>query len=424
MDVDNICPFTPRAARSTASGDRVLYRFAIVSDPHVALPETIWQNPRRFHLVEVSIPALEQIFDHLAHLNLDFLLIPGDLTQHGEPDNHRWLARRLAQLPYPTYVIPGNHDFPAVSERTRTTQAQFVRFYRAFGYDQGHRPYYCRAIAPGLRLIGLNSNQLSADGTAIDGYIDEEQMAWLDRTLAALPPDELAIVMVHHNLLEHLPDQGNHVLGKRYILENSAQLRQKLQAAGIQLVFSGHLHVQDIAEADGLYDLTTGSLVSYPHPYRTLALREDAAGRLWLDVQSHRIATTPDWPDLPTQSRDWMGDRSEPFMRKLLEHSPLDLTAAEIDAYVPHLRHFWADVAEGDRAIDYPELPPAVRAYCRSFGAIAPNGTPHRRDNHTSLPLRRPNPWAIAPAPPQSPTTRRERIDIRTKIVKESVGLS
>jgi len=31
------------------------FRFAVVSDLHIALPHTIWNHPSRFHLVEVSI---------------------------------------------------------------------------------------------------------------------------------------------------------------------------------------------------------------------------------------------------------------------------------------------------------------------------------------------------------------------------------
>ena len=86
------------------------FKFAIVSDLHIALPHTIWNAPNRFHLVEISIPAFEQILTQLIANPPDFLLLPGDLVQHGERENHEWLANRLAQLPFPTYVVPGNHD--------------------------------------------------------------------------------------------------------------------------------------------------------------------------------------------------------------------------------------------------------------------------------------------------------------------------
>ena len=88
-------------------------RFAIASDLHIALPETIDTSANRFHLTKFSIPTLEVVLEHLNSLNLDFLLLPGDLTQDGEKVNHRWLQSKLASLPYPVYVIPGNHDIPS-----------------------------------------------------------------------------------------------------------------------------------------------------------------------------------------------------------------------------------------------------------------------------------------------------------------------
>lgn len=90
------------------------FRFAVVSDLHLALPHTIWNHPSRFHLVEVSISAFQSVLEHLIQLDLDFLLLPGDLTQHGEPENHAWLQQCLTQLPFPVYVVPGNHDVPVM----------------------------------------------------------------------------------------------------------------------------------------------------------------------------------------------------------------------------------------------------------------------------------------------------------------------
>ena len=71
------------------------FKFAIVSDLHIALPHTVWDAPKRFHLVEISIPAFEQILTQLTKDQPDFLLLPGDLVQHGERENHEWLADRL-----------------------------------------------------------------------------------------------------------------------------------------------------------------------------------------------------------------------------------------------------------------------------------------------------------------------------------------
>lgn len=363
---------------------RLNFRFAIISDLHIALPHTIWDHPNRFHLVEVSIPALEIILEHLGQLELDFLLLPGDLTQHGEAENHAWLQQRLAQLPYPVYVVPGNHDVPTLkSKGDSISLADFPYYYGKFGYENPDRLYYTCEIMPQVRLIGLNSNQFDADGKQL-GYIDDAQLTWLEGVLASAT-EALVMVMIHHNVIEHLPHQSTHDLGRRYMLDNAPVLLQLLRDAGVQLIFTGHLHVQDIAYARGIYEITTGSLVSYPHPYRILHFQMDGDGRKQLSVESHLIESVPGWPTLAQTSREWIGDRSHPFMLKLLTGPPASLPQKQASELVSSLRYFWADIARGDAMFNFPHFPPATRAYFESFSAIGPDGTAQAIDNYATL---------------------------------------
>jgi 3',5'-cyclic AMP phosphodiesterase CpdA len=360
-------------------------RFAILSDLHIGLPHTIHDHPTRFHLVEVSIPAFEQVLQDLAQQSLDFLLLPGDLTQHGEPENHRWLANRLAQLPFPTYVIPGNHDVPVPEpDGYSIGWRDFPAYYQDHGYHNTKALYYSCRLCPGLRLIALNSNQFNAQGKQI-GAIDPEQLHWLEAQLAAVT-DEQVLVMVHHNVLDHFPAQSTHPIGQRYILNNAIALQDILRSGGAQLIFTGHLHVQDIATRKGLYDITTGSLVSYPHPYRLAHLYQDPQGTLHCEIKSHRVKSVPGWDDLQHFSREWMGDRSEPFMMRMLTHPPLNLSLPEATAVVPSLRYFWAVIADGDPNFTLGELPPSVREHFEAYNRHQfPPGEPVVYDNHTTI---------------------------------------
>ncbi|MDZ8109390.1 MAG: metallophosphoesterase [Nostoc sp. DedQUE12a] len=370
------------------------FRFAIVSDLHLALPHTIWNHPSRFHLVEVSISAFESVLEHLTQLDLDFLLLPGDLTQHGERENHAWLQQRLAQLPFPVYVVPGNHDVPVMSANEQSIAfADFPYYYTKCGYEDPRQIYYIRELLPGVKLIGLNSNSFNDQGEQV-GCLDSKQLRWLEEVLAACS-DELILVMVHHNVVEHLPNQSRHPLANRYMLANSAQLLQLLSRYGVKLVFTGHLHVQDVAYDKGIYDITTGSLVSYPHPYRVLEFRRDNQGREWLQILSHRVESVPDFPNLQQSSRQWMGDRSFPFLIKLLTHSPLNLPLSQAKELAPSLRDFWATIADGDAVLDYPHFPQEVRRYIQTYGASQPNpgiatgGTLTMIDNNSTFLLDR-----------------------------------
>jgi 3',5'-cyclic AMP phosphodiesterase CpdA len=361
----------------------VTTRFAVVSDLHIALPHTIWNHPSRFHLVEVSIPAFESVLDHLTQTDLDFLLLPGDLTQHGEPDNHTWLQQRLAKLPFPAYVIPGNHDVPVIEADSQSIAFQdFPKYYRKFGYSNDELYYTC-SLLPGVRLVALNSNTFDEQGNLI-GRLDEQQLQWLERVLAEVR-NEIVLVMVHHNVVEHLPNQSRHPMANRYMLSNADELLEILQRYQVKLVFTGHLHVQDIAQENGVYDITTGSLVSYPHPYRIFEFQQDEHGSSRLQVQSYRVESVPEYPDLQTYSRDWMGDRSIPFLIKLLTLPPLNLPLKQALELAPTLRDFWANFASGDTLFDYPNFPNDVINHFQKYGAVTSSGSPALIDNNISL---------------------------------------
>jgi 3',5'-cyclic AMP phosphodiesterase CpdA len=359
-------------------------RFAVVSDLHIALPDTINNHAHRFHLVEISISAFELVLEHLLNLNLDFLLLPGDLTQDGEVENHIWLQKRLAQLPFPVYVVPGNHDIPYLNADSNTIGfTDFPSYYQPFGYYNPQQMYYTCEVYPGVQLIALNSNQFDNQGKQI-GCLDKKQIIWLEKTLNKVR-DKLVLVMVHHNVIEHLPDQSTHVLGKRYMLDNAPILLNILDKFNVKLIFTGHLHIQDIAQYKDIYEITTGSLVSYPHPYRILELSSDSQGKIQLQIQSHRVENVANWENLPQLSKKWMGDRSFPFMMKLLTQPPLNLPIPEAEKYAPHLRDFWAMIAEGDAIFDFPHFPIEINNYFRKFGVTNTFNKPQLIDNNTLI---------------------------------------
>jgi hypothetical protein len=131
-----------------------------------------------------------------------------------------------------------------------------------------------------------------------------------------------------------------------------------------------------------------GSLVSYPHPYRIFEFRTDEQGQQWLQIESHRVTSVPGWENLPQKSRELMGDRSHPFMLKLLTAEPLNLPLADAEKLVPSLRYFWANIAAGDSLFDFPEFFPEARRYFEAFSAISSDGEPALIDNHTTLLLK------------------------------------
>jgi hypothetical protein len=84
------------------------------------------------------------------------------------------------------------------------------------------------------------------------------------------------------------------------------------------------------------------------------------------------VQAIPEQSDLLKFSREWMGDRSHPFMLRLLTKAPLFLSPESAAQLTPALRYFWADIADGDAQFSFPDFPPAVRAYFEAFSDEGP----------------------------------------------------
>jgi predicted phosphodiesterase len=351
-------------------------RFGILSDPHITVPGTLRDYPGRSHFLEVSIPAINKALDALAPENIDFLMIPGDLTQNGEQTNHAWLVDKLNSLPYPTYLIPGNHDAPAwESHREYLGLKHFPHIYKNFGYTE-NRLYYAVEVAPNIHLIGLNSNQFVDGKEHVVGAIDDEQYSWLEATLKKIN-GSMTMVMIHHNVLEHIPLQARHPMTRTYIIEQRERLVHLLRAYGVKLVFTGHFHMQDIAKHSGVYDITTGSLVGYPHPYRICEMDEQQ-----IKIRSYQVTSLEQWPDLHKISLERMQSLSDKYMIKLLMSPPLSISLEKARQFAPRLSFFWPKIVAGNAHFSLPDFPLPIQMFFAQFNDHPPD------DNNVILPLR------------------------------------
>jgi 3',5'-cyclic-AMP phosphodiesterase len=144
-----------------------------VGQPANRLSETNMFAARAFRTVATMNPAP------------DVVLITGDLTESGLPAEYANLAALIQKfLHMPVYVIPGNHD-----RRDN------------FRHDLAHLPgvtadpaYVQYAIDDyPVRLVMLDTVVFGSG----HGELREEQLTWLDRTLAAAP-DKPTMIGMHH----------------------------------------------------------------------------------------------------------------------------------------------------------------------------------------------------------------------------------
>jgi len=149
---------------------------AQLSDPHICAPGQLL-----FGRADTSA-SLDQAVERLNGLAIppDLVVVTGDLTDRGTPEEYAEFRRVMAPLDCPYIVIPGNHD------RRDAMRAAFPDLPRT-----GPLHYSIEDFP--IRLLCLDS-LIEGSGR---GEIGAEQLRWLDRTLNAAP-GRPTVVALHH----------------------------------------------------------------------------------------------------------------------------------------------------------------------------------------------------------------------------------
>jgi 3',5'-cyclic AMP phosphodiesterase CpdA len=206
---------------------------AQITDPHILARGKLFHSPHRAIPPDAS-PAYSRIDTGLylrravATLNglgprPDIIVLTGDLTDHGNPEEYAHLREILAAAAMPVYAIPGNHD------SREALRAAFI--------PDGYLPrdgFLHYAIEDGaLRLVALDTNVPGHH----HGELCAERLAWLDRTLAA-DPGRPTLVLMHHppfmTGIEHMDRAG-----LRDIPAFAAVIARHGQ---VERILCGHLH--------------------------------------------------------------------------------------------------------------------------------------------------------------------------------------
>lgn len=236
----------PATARSTT--------LAVVSDLHVT-PDAqgTWKV---FHRTEERV--LTAVFDS-RRFDLDGVVVLGDLTKAGAPEEFRRVTEVVATLDVPIFAVPGNHDVPKSDAATTSSLADFVS-----RYTPGTLPF--RQRLGGVDVLGLNSASIP-DGSLSDthdGAISAEQLAWLDSMLADV---NTPLIALHHNLTSPTAQRNSFPETRAFQLRNAPELAAVLDAHDAPVVVSGHLHWPTVGTTDGIREVIAPAACSFPQAY-------------------------------------------------------------------------------------------------------------------------------------------------------------
>lgn len=185
-----------------------------ISDPHIDYSDPLSQQ--RLH---TTLQHIQQM-----PTKADLLLITGDCTEHGHPDEYHIFQQLIQQTPIPTYYIPGNHD-----DRKTLIETLGVPGHNQY---KDYIQYTIENHGP-VRIIALDT---LIQGSR-SGSLNAQQLTWLDQQLAA-QPQRPTMLMMHHPPLT----TGLMVLDSMG-LDCQTELAQVIQKYNnIVLIAAGHFH--------------------------------------------------------------------------------------------------------------------------------------------------------------------------------------
>lgn len=277
--------------------------FAIISDIHYFSP-SLYDNQKNpaFNkylesdrkMIKESSAILTSAIDRIIEKHPDFLLIPGDLTKDGEKQSHEDLAlkfRKIEEKGIKVFVIPGNHDINnphaesylagGNTKISSISKNEFSQIYNDFGYSEAlykDAASLSYVVEPTndvwlLCLDVCKYDQNDENTCVTGGAMRPETQIWVKTILdKAKTENKRVFSMMHHGMVEHI--FGESQILSEYLIDNYITIGDELAELGMNIVFTGHMHANDISKRNSgdnyLIDIETGSTVTYPCPIRFL----------------------------------------------------------------------------------------------------------------------------------------------------------
>lgn len=206
-------------------------------------------SPNAESLINGQSPSrkVERVLNRIQAMEIDprFVLITGDLVDGGMPDEYRQLQHILAKfqdLNAPILMGLGNHDNRTVFRKEILGETPGIT----------SDPYYHSQEIGGVNVIMLDSHIPGK----VTGFLDDEQLSWLDQ--------ELAKPMLHGHIIaiHHPPVPCTVELFNKLGLENPDALAAIVHChTNVLGILSGHIHYSHVVGFANTISVTTPAVL-------------------------------------------------------------------------------------------------------------------------------------------------------------------
>lgn len=234
-----------------------------------------------------------KVLEDAAVSDIDYIIIPGDVTVDGERSSHRMFASILEDFEQKSgkqvFIIPGNHDVNNPRARQflegkfqytfTVKENEYADLYSSFGFSEAFSRdteslSYAVEPEPGLILLCLDTNKFQYNfyfpfRTSIPkSGLKRETVFWISDILEMAKRSGKSVIAVQHHPL-HEP-----VFKPETTVPHSEKIRDLYRKYGVSLVISAHRHRYYINSTDQVPQVVAPNISSTP----AKALEADISG--------------------------------------------------------------------------------------------------------------------------------------------------
>ena len=244
------------------------------TDLHLCVREN---EELQFRPGQTALKQSEEIVDaclaaFLAEPDCDTLLLSGDLTQDGHPEEHRSMIRKLETVQAAgkrVIAITASHDYRTIKKENSYLLREM---YAPFGIDGSLAKYedglaFVVQIADGLRVLCIN-----------DHGREPIWLSWaVEQARQAKAAGDVIFGMAH---LPSLPPSPIYpIISPGSMLAGYQEVTRALANEGLRFMVTGHSHMHNIAaivtpEGSPYWDINTSALVGLPGKFRQLEFEQ------------------------------------------------------------------------------------------------------------------------------------------------------
>lgn len=237
--------------QSTVSAENI--KFAQVTDVHYKT-----DSPYRKAVLEETVKDINNQKD------ISFVVFTGDNIDSPHTEYLQEFLSVIKKLKVPYYIVIGNHD---VFKNGGLSKAKYIEEIHNSNFFYGPRKPSYIFKKNGFVFIVVDGAKEVIPGSM--GYYRKDTLTWLDKNL--IKNKDFPVIIFQHYPLVEPKVQKSHMT---YLKEEYLKLLDKHD--NVVAVLSGHYHINGENMRNGVYHISSPTLLNQPNSYKIIDITTTA----------------------------------------------------------------------------------------------------------------------------------------------------